>query len=218
MCFLEREDTSANRTDCMECFINACAASVDDTVNILTVDAEGVEVIVGYDGSRVSPWGVGWNNFIVGGICAYSICVMCVMCCIVIVLIRIIVVLSSIVIVLIMCGSVLVICVIVLIVIVIVLASCVIVLGIIIVLIMIGGVCIVRVSCCSVGIIMSVIIVIIIIIIICIMGIRDGAVLCRWMHRSGGCWFFRGYSRHPRVGFFYYRGGEYRYVQVAGVL
>ena len=168
MCFLEREDTSANRADCMECFINTCAASVDDTVNILTVDAEGVEVIVGYDGSRVSPWGVGWNNFIVCGICAYSICVMCVICCIGIVLINIIVVLSSIVIVLIMCGSVLIICVIVLIVIVIVLASCVIVLGIIIVLIMIIGVRIVRVSCCSVIVLIIIVIVLIFLVIVLI--------------------------------------------------
>ena len=49
------------------------------------------------------------------------------------------------------------------------------------------------------SIIISVIIVIIIIIIICIMGVRGGVVRCRWMHGSGGCWFFRGDSCHPRV-------------------
>ena len=132
------------------------------------------------------------------------------------------------------CVIVLIICVIVLSLIVIVLTSCVIVLGIVIVLIMNIGVRIVRVSRCivvvhgawcgcvawgsvvSIIIIIVVVIVSIIIIISCIVGVMDGAVLCRWMHRSGGCWFFRGYSRHPRVGFFYYRGGED--VRVAEVL
>ena len=51
-------------------------------------------------------------------------------------------------------------------------------------------------------IISVIIIIIIIIIIICIMGIRGGAVLCRWMHRIGSCWFFRGDSCHPRVDLF----------------
>ena len=53
-----------------------------------------------------------------------------------------------------------------------------------------------------IGIIIIVIITIIIIIIICIMGVRGGVVLCRWMHRIGGCWFFRGGSCHPRVDLF----------------
>ena len=56
------------------------------------------------------------------------------------------------------------------------------------------------------SIIISVIIVIIIIIIICIMGVRGGVVRCRWMHGSGGCWFFRGDSCHPRVDLFDYHG------------
>ena len=78
--------------------------------------------------------------------------------------------------------------------------------------------CVAWGSVVSIIIIIVVVIVSIIIIISCIVGVMDGAVLCRWMHRGGGCWFFRGYSRHPRVGFFYYRGGECRYVQVAEVL
>ena len=121
-----------------------------------------------------------------------------------------VIVLSIIVIVLSMCVIVLIIIIIVLSVRIIVLTRCVIVWGSVVIRIIIVSNVII--------IIMVVVIVSIIIIIICIMGVRDGAVLCRWMHRSGGCWFFRDYSRHPRVDFFYYRGGECQYVRVAEVL
>ena len=92
-----------------------------------------------------------------------------------------------------------------------------IVIDLIIVVIVIRA-CVIVLILCVIGhrSIVLIVIVSIIIIISCIMGVMAGAVLCRWMHRSGGCWFFRGYSRHPRVGFFYYRGGED--VRVAEVL
>ena len=52
------------------------------------------------------------------------------------------------------------------------------------------------------SIIISVIIVISSIIVMCIMGIRDGGIICRRVHGRGGCWFFRGDSCHPRVDLF----------------
>ena len=58
-------------------------------------------------------------------------------------------------------------------------------------------------------IMIGVIIVSIIWSIVVIIVMWDGGVNCRWVQRGGSCWFFRGYSCHPRVDLYYDWGVEW---------
>ena len=75
----------------------------------------------------------------------------------------------------------------------------------------------------SIIIVIIVIIIIIVVVIVGIIGIIvgsrvmwNGGVICRWVQGGGICWFFRGYSRLPKVDFFDYHG-VYSYGELVGV-